>query len=191
MKAFLRRFKYVIAAVSLCAGAVVPIALQAGPAAAADDSFVISDFTTNPAGYYGGNLTDDLGGLEANLHFEGTVSSGFPFNNAYDNAYFAGDNVWLWYEHGTSSCVTATLFGATTFDAEFTSSACGNGHLYSYWVQYKPWDGQSGSESWANVGATDYVGGNGEYLRDFQVDGGLVLQESAAAKEVSFHTYIG
>lgn len=203
MKAFLRRFKYVIAALSLCAGAVVPIALTAGPAAAADDSFVINDYTANPQGFatYSGEgvvLIDEApAGLEANLHFEGTVTDSgggcWPFacGNG-DNSYFAGDNVWIWYWSGSSECLTATGIGGTNYEAQVTGSACANGHMYSYIVQGKPWDGRSGSESWADVGATDAQGGTGEYLVTNESDAPDDFQESAASTtHDSYHVYIG
>jgi hypothetical protein len=189
----LKRFKYLIASFVAAASIITPIALQAGPAAAADDSFVISDYTGNQQGWDGYGQLDDLGSgsSEMNLVYEGTVKSTggacWPFacgNGA--NAYFQGKNVWILYLHNSSDCVydapgNYALFG----------TGCGTGHPSTLIVQANPWDGHSGSESWASVSGTDNNGGTGVYLETLGNLDGDIFSASAPASKVSYHTVVG
>jgi hypothetical protein len=193
MRTFFRKWRVLFATLGLVAGTITPIALTAGPAVAADDSFVISDYTTNIQGRGGSEVLQDLGATsqQSNLYFEGTVQSTggqcWPFacgNGA--NAYFQGKNVWVVYQSGTSYCWTST-----NRTAAYTNTACGGGHTYSLIVQATAWDGRSGSESWVDVGATNDNSGKGVYLTTNGSGQADYWNSSANSTRISYHTVVG
>lgn len=197
MSRLLKRWRVAAGALALVAGAVTPIAVQAGPAAAADDSFIINDASGNQIGAASGAQTWDLGdgSQQTNLHYEGQVSSAtsgspWPFDIASADNYYAGDNVWIIYRSGTNWCKTATLI-AGNYSDEYTNTACGIGHTYSLIVQAPPWDGTGSShESWVDVGATDHTV-NGAYECDPGYGSELSWVTSCSGTRDSFRTVVG
>jgi hypothetical protein len=175
MKAFLKRFKYVIASVSLVAGVVAPIVLTAGPAGATTAN-LYNDHTGDKQGFSQVGSTirfqDNQTGTELELvNFGPVVDTGgqcWPFTCGNGlNAYFVGEAVYVIDEAGNQlPCATATNTGSS-WQAYGTDTACGGGHLYSYFVGHSAWDGKSGSLSFANVGATQ-AEDVGEYLNSAQ-----------------------
>lgn len=192
-----RRVKVVIGALSLVAGVAAPIAVQAGPAAAANDSFIINDASTDQIGLASGNQTWDLGdgSQQTNLYYEGQVATAaqggpWPFDIASDDSYYDGDNVWIIYKQGTNYCQTATLI-AGNYSDEYTNTACGLSHTYSLIVQAPPWDGTGSShESWVDVGATDHTV-SGSYACDPGYGSELSWRTSCSGTKDSFRTVVG
>lgn len=195
MRKFLKKWRVVAGALALVAGAVTPVIVQANQAGAADDSFVISDYTTNQQGWDGHGQLDDLGtggSSESNLFYEGQVTDSgggcWPFacgNGA--NAYFNGDNVWVWYVHNSGDCVYDAPGGYALF-----GTGCGYTHPSTMIVQAPAWDGSgSGHESWASVSGTNNNGGTGVYLETLGNLDGDIFTASAPASKVSYRTVVG
>lgn len=171
MKRFLKRWRVLAAAVTLAAGVAAPIALTAGPAAATTAN-LYNDHTGNKQGFSQVGSTirfqDNQTGTELELvNFGPVVDSGgqcWPFTCGNGmNAYFVGEAVYVIDEAGNQlPCATATNTGSS-YQVYGTDTACGGGHLYSYWVGHGAWDGKAGSLSFANVGATNTTL-TGEYM---------------------------
>lgn len=196
MRKILKKWRVVAGALALVAGAVTPIAMQAGPAAAADDSFIINDASGNQIGSSDSQLWDlGDGSQQQNLYYEGQVATAaqggpWPFDIASDDSYYDGDNVWIVYRSGTNYCVTATLI-AGNYQGQYTNTACGLSHTYSLIVQAPPWDGTGSShESWVDVGATDHTV-SGSYECDPGYESSVSFRTSCAGTKDSFRTVVG
>jgi hypothetical protein len=122
-------------------------------------------WNTNTEHYQGGdgngNFIDEGTFIHLDMGQIGNVSSAacspFPCGGGLNNTY-NGDPFYVMYYHGSSTCVN--------MQSSFTvsSTSCGGGHPYSYWVKTAhAVDGFSGHSSWVNVGYSGQQG-QGEYL---------------------------
>jgi hypothetical protein len=189
------KWKLVAASLVAAATAVAAPLAMAAPAGAATNQYIASAQTGHNIGNSAGNngLAQDNENQAQDLYYEyqvadtGGLCRPFACGNGLNSKY-AGDNVWVVYEHNTSYCWQTATTGQPSYELVYQSGVCGASHSGSLYVQTAAPDGAGSSEGWVGVTASNQSG-SGQYLSDPYSGANLTFIPYHAYDELTFTVY--
>lgn len=189
------KWKLAVASLVAAATAIAAPLAMASPAGAATNQHIQNAGTAHNIGNSGGNngIAYDNINQAQDLYYEYQVADtgGLcrPFNCGSGlNSTYAGDNVWVIYQHNTSYCWQTQTTSQPSYNLIYQSGACGSSHTGSLYVQAKAPDGSGSSEGWVGVSASDQAG-KGEYADDAYSAAPIQFRPYCTCSALTFTVY--